>query len=401
MLQTETRNSARWRTAAFAAWAIVGFALIAYGSVLVLGRISSALAPFILASLFVFLLRGGVVALERRGVPRLWAAAICLGGAVVTFIVALVFLIPPVVKQVVSFVDDVPRLMHVVRSLIMDLQGRFSDVVIPVWLEDSVSSLSKSVAGLAVDLGDAIARGAISAGGGVATVLFDLFMAVVISFWILKDLPKMRTELRSLVGHKYEDDLENLIATVARVVGGYLKGQTIASVITGIAAWIGLSLLGVRYALVLGIITLIFNYIPYIGPFFAGTIAAVVGLFTSPLTSVLAIVVVIVAQQLTDLFVTPRVMSEQVDLHPTIVIFSLLVGGTLLGFWGMIFAIPVAATAKGLFVYYYELTTKRSLATEDGALFRTSCKEDDESPDAVCEDVAGPQDTEHPGSSSR
>ena len=69
-------------------------------------------------------------------------------------------------------------------------------------------------------------------------------------------------------------------------------------------------------------------------------------------------------------FVTPRVMSDQVDLHPMLVIFSLLVGGTLFGFWGMLFAIPVAATGKALFVYYYERRTQRQLATEDGALFR-------------------------------
>ena len=72
--------------------------------------------------------------------------------------------------------------------------------------------------------------------------------------------------------------------------------------------------------------------------------------------------IVIAAQQVTDLFITPRVMSEQVDLHPTLVIFSLLVGGTLFGFSGMLFAIPVAATGKGLFVYYYEQRTKRQLA---------------------------------------
>ncbi|TLM97621.1 MAG: AI-2E family transporter [Actinobacteria bacterium] len=108
------------------------------------------------------------------------------------------------------------------------------------------------------------------------------------------------------------------------------------------------------------------------------------GLFASPLQGVLAIAVVVAAQQVTDLFVTPRVMSEQVDLHPTLVIFSLLVGGALFGFWGMILAIPVAATAKGLFVYYWEQRTSRQLASESGALFRTS----------QCDDAQGPASDE-------
>jgi hypothetical protein len=72
-------------------------------------------------------------------------------------------------------------------------------------------------------------------------------------------------------------------------------------------------------------------------------------------------------------------MSEQVDLHPTLVVFSLLIGGTLFGFWGMVFAIPTAATVKGLFVYYYEQRTNKLLATHDGALFRsTTCEDDSE-----------------------
>jgi predicted PurR-regulated permease PerM len=161
------------------------------------------------------------------------------------------------------------------------------------------------------------------------------------------------------------------------VVGGYLKGQTVASLVTGTLAGVGLAIIGAPYGLVLAMITFIFNYVPYVGPLLSGLLAGAAGAFVSPLIAVLAIAVVIGAQQLTDLFVTPRVMSEQVDLHPVLVIFSLLVGGTLFGFWGLIFAIPVAATVNGLFVYYYERKTNRPLASEDGALFKSAqCDED-------------------------
>jgi hypothetical protein len=103
---------------------------------------------------------------------------------------------------------------------------------------------------------------------------------------------------------------------------------------------------------------------------------------------VFAIVIVAVAQNLTDTLVTPRVMSEQVDLHPTLVIFSLLVGGSLFGIPGMLFAIPVAATGKGLFVYYYEKRTDRQLGSLNGALFRDQACD----PDAA--EVAPPTDSE-------
>ncbi|MDP2232806.1 MAG: AI-2E family transporter, partial [Actinomycetota bacterium] len=139
--------------------------------------------------------------------------------------------------------------------------------------------------------------------------------------------------------------------------------------------WIGLAIVGVPYALVLGLSTGILNVVPYLGPFVGALIAGIVGLFVSPMTGLLAVVVIIAAQQLTDVFVTPRVMSSQVDLHPLLVIFSLLVGGTLFGFWGLILAIPVAAIGKGLFVYYYERSTNRVISTEDGVLFKSKCAE--------------------------
>jgi len=372
----------RWRTTAYAAWGIIGVIVLVAASGFVVGRVSSALAPFVIAFLLVFFMQGTVRALENRGWSRGGAVVACFGLGFLIASVAAVFLIPAVSRQVLDFMQKIPAYVSTAETMIADLQLRFSTVVVPDWLRVAADSVTQSLSQIAVRVGNAVAQGILSAGSSIATVVFDLFLGLVIAFWTLKDLPKIRQELRMLAGRKYESDLENLIETLSRVVGGYLRGQTIASLVTGALAGVGLAIIGVPYALVLAIITFIFNYVPYIGPFLSGLIAGFVGLFVSPLTAVLAIAIVIGAQQLTDLFVTPRVMSDQVDLHPTLVIFSLLVGGTLFGFWGMIFAIPVAATGKGLFVYYWERRTDRPLATEDGALFKSVQCDD---PDEPCE----------------
>jgi len=378
----------RWRTTANAAWAIIGVLLLLAASGWVLGKIASALAPFILAFLLVFFLQGPVNSLVKRGIGRGPAVAICFGIGFLIVSMAVVFLIPPVSRQLVDFAKATPEYLGQLERFIAVLQQRFSTVVVPDWLAVAFDSISQSLSQLAFRVGNSVAQGILSAGSGIATLFFDVFLGLVVAFWTIKDQPKIRTELRQLAGEKYEDDLENLLTTVIHVVGGYLKGQSLASLVTGVLAGIGLAIIGVPYALVLGIITFILNFVPYIGPVLSGTLAALVGAFVSPLTAVLAIVIVIGAQQLTDLVVTPRVMSEQVDLHPTLVIFSLLLGGSLFGFWGLIFAIPIAATGKGLFVYYYEQRTNRSLATEDGALFKSSQCDDDA--DGPCDDDQAP-----------
>ena len=121
---------------------------------------------------------------------------------------------------------------------------------------------------------------------------FDIFIALVIAYWALKDLPKLREEILLIAGPKFEGDAELLISTVTKVVGGYLKGQTIASLATGTLATIGLAIFHVPYALVLGIIAFFLNYIPYVGPFITGLIAGLVGLLRQPAGPGLAAVLV-------------------------------------------------------------------------------------------------------------
>ena len=387
MVTSEGRY-ARWRTTGVVVWSVIGILILLGGVLWLLGMIASALVPFVIAFVIVFLLNAPVRALARRGLSRGLAVLACFVVAGVVIGVLMTFIAPVVARQIVAFANALPDYLMQLDTLAKSLGTKLGAIAIPDFVMTSVRSVSAQLSQLAVKLGNSLAKFVVSAGTGVFTGAFDIVIALVIAFWALRDLPKMREELIAIAGPTYEEDAEHLIRTVTRVVGGYLRGQTIASLVTGTLATIGLSIVGVKYALVLGIITFVFNYLPYVGPFLAALIAALVGLFTSPLAAVLAIVVIILAQNLTDNLVTPRVMSEQVDLHPTLVIFSLLVGGSLFGIPGMLFAIPVAATVKGLFLYYFERQTQRPLATEDGALFRgtQSCEGEDGDTASECDD---------------
>lgn len=361
----------RWRGIAYAAWAIIGIALVILGIGWGISRISGALAPFVIAFIFVFVFQAPVRFLERRGLKRPLAVAICFLTSFLVIGVSLVYLVPSIGRQLVAFAEAMPGYLESGKVWATELLQKSVKSATWSWVSSVWDQVSKSVGAIFMNLGKVVAERLLSVGSGVATVIVDVVMGAVVAFWVLKDLPKMRDELRTLAGDDYEDDLENLVSTVGRVVGGYLRGQFVNSATTGVLAGIGLALINVKYALVLGILAFVMNFVPYVGPLITAAIAAIVGLFTSPLAAGLAILVCVASQQITDLFVSPRVMAEQVDLHPVLVIFSLLVGGSLFGLWGMLFAIPVAATAKGLFVYYWERRNDRALATENGALFRT------------------------------
>ncbi len=381
---TQEARLRRWQTTAYVTWSAVGILLLLSVTGYALGRISAAIVPFVIAAIIVFLMQGPVASFERRGMARNAAVGVCFAIALGLLTLVMTFVAPAVVRQLTELAKSVPDWIDQGQATFETLQQQYSQLVIPDWLRNLVAALVSSISSIVVSFGRSAAEFILAAGGGIATGFFDVFIAFVVAFWVLKDLPKMRDELVMLAGEKRETDVENLILTVNRVVGGYLKGQTIVSAITATLAGIGLAILGVPYVLLLSVITFFSNFVPYVGPFVAGAAAAMVAIFDGgPWQAVWAIVIVIAAQNITDNLITPRIMSEQVDLHPTLVIFSLLVGGTLFGLPGMIFAIPVAATGKGLFVYYFERRTSRSLASEDGAFFRTvTPSSDEEEPDS-------------------
>jgi len=360
----------RWRLTFVSAWGTIGVLVLVSAGMWVLGRVASALVPFVIAFVIAFLFNWPVTELARRGMPRSIAAGVCIA---VGFLLlgGLITLIGPFIgRQVVSFAQSAPERFRQVEQAAQALQVRYAHMAFPGWVSGFITAASARLSQLAVTLGNEAARIVVSTGGGMVTGFFNFVIAVVIAFWALKDLPKLRAEIIAIVGPSREVDTEHLLDTVTRVVGGYLRGQTIASLATGSIATIGLFVVGVPYALMLGFVTFLSNYVPYVGPFTAALVAGLVGLFKGPWTALFAVLVIVFAQNFTDTVITPRIMSEQVDLHPTLVIFSLLVGGTLFGIWGMLLAIPVAATGKGLFVYHYEQRTQRQLGSEDGALFR-------------------------------
>ena len=161
----------------------------------------------------------------------------------------------------------------------------------------------------------------------------------------------------------------------------------------------GFWVIGIPNAAALGLITGVMNIIPVVGPWIGGAAAAVVGLFVSPWAAVLALVLTIFVQQFVYTFISPKIMSDSVDVHPALVIVALFVGSAVGGAMagligsvvGMLLSIPFAAIAKSVFVFYYEKRTGRQVVAEDGVFFKgtpTRLASDESLPDAVADAVA-------------
>jgi predicted PurR-regulated permease PerM len=393
----EVKAPDAWVRVLVIAWALVGIGLLLAALGWLLGRISGALVPFGLAVIIVYLFRGPVAALERRGWKRGLAVGVWYLVGLAVMGIALAFVIPPLVNQIREFIVAFPTYYERASTMLLEYQNRYEALVVPPWLGDALLNMQDTLTRQSAEWSALLAKEIFSVGGTAVELLANSVLALVVGFWILKDLPTINRETLLLAGAKRQDEARIVSEKVSRVLGGYLRGQLILSGATAIIVTIGLTAFGVPYSLVIGLLAGLFNVIPWVGPALTAVIAGISAAFVSPWLILAGVGTSVAAQQLTEIFVQPRVMSEQVDLHPLLVIFSLLTGAALFGFVGLLLAIPVAAVAKGLFVYYFEKYTDSKLSSAEGALFRSKKPDECECPPgdgATSDEIATSEETE-------
>ena len=173
-------------------------------------------------------------------------------------------------------------------------------------------------------------------------------LAPIIAFYLLVDLPHIRQVMRSLVPERARGDTMVLARRLGIAIGGYFRGQLAVAFVVGTMASIGLLIIDLPFWLIVGMIAGLFNMIPLIGPW-VGAVPGIVIAFTTGgelRQAVLVAVVMLVVQQIDNHFISPIVMQRAVKLHPAVVMLALLAGGTLGGFFGLLLAVPAAATLK-------------------------------------------------------
>lgn len=361
-------------------WTIVGAIALTWVVVQLLNILSVPVAIVIWTTIIVFVLRGTVNKLEEIGINRTVGTAI---GYVIMFaVLALVafLLFSPGVgmnTQFANLIENVPVYVQGISDWANDMYARYAYMLEDESVRAFVSDVQASAMEWAGDFAKNSASGAIAFGTGLANAFMAIGFALVVAFWILMQLPQLGRECKRLVGDAHAEDLEMLHITFTRVMGGYIKGTLLQCAIIGVACGILFAVLGIPNSMALGGITGILNIIPIIGPWLGGGLAAIVGIFVSPLVAVIAILGTIVIQQFVYTFISPKIMSDSVDIHPALTLIALMAGSALGGAMGglpgslvgMLASIPAVAVAKSVFVYYFEKRTGRRLVSKDGVFF--------------------------------
>ena len=297
-------------------------------------HIFSVLLLFVFAGIVALLLTPVVDAMEtvmifrkRRGLAAIALLVVLL--AVISAIVALV--IPSLVAQAKAL----PALVGKGQGLLSGLQDQLNSHGIPLQVQLPTGGPSNG----------AVIGSAIGILGGTLTTVIDILLVTVISIYLLAQGRELIAAGRKLFpGHHAVFDF--ILLAVGTTMAGYARGQLIMSVGMGLYTGIGMSLVGVHYAIVLGILTFFLEFIPLVGAPLGMATAVVVALFQSPVTALLAAIVGVGGHALEAYIIGPRVSGHATRLHPLAAMGALLIGAELGGVLGALFAVPLAAIAN-------------------------------------------------------
>src|SRR3990167_1457712 len=288
----------------------------------------------VLIALFVaYILMSGFAPLVdwliSKGIPRALYVAITYLLAIGFFAALLFLVIPPLVREIQGFVENLPIYINW-------LTVAFSNSNLPGITTDNIAQIVSSKLDTAISNLFGVALNAFS--------LFLLFVAVaVFSFYLLLERDKIKSNLYLLFPHVAKEKVNTLAHKIEVKLGSWLRGELVLMLIIGVATYIGLTLLRVEFALPLAVIAGLLEIVPTLGPTLSAVPAVIIAFVQAPILAVGVLALYVLIQQLENNFIVPKLMEKAVGLSPLVIIFALLVGGSLFGVIGAALAVPAAA----------------------------------------------------------
>jgi predicted PurR-regulated permease PerM len=352
----------RIRRAGTVCWALCGVAAVLALLGLVVWVFRVVFPPLILAGAIVFLLNPVVTRLQHRHIPRALGTAFSYLGVAAAVGLTVLLVAPLATDQYNELAEEWPELREDLEEQIDDLSERSVEDDWPIEIP-TYAELERQFSGDTE--ADADGDGSISEEerqerfadqlDTARELLLRVFhvgiifvLAPIIAFYMLVDLPHIRATMRSLVPVRARGDVMVVARRLSTAIGGYFRGQLAVAFVVGVMASIGMLVIDLPFWLIVGMVAGLFNMIPLIGPWVGAVPGIIIALTTGGGLSQAIWVAVVMAgvQQIDNHFISPIVMQRAVKLHPAVVMLALLAGGTLGGFFGLLMAVPAAATLK-------------------------------------------------------
>lgn len=298
--------------------------------------------------------------LHDRHVPRALAVLLLyLGGGAVLVLLGWWF-VQPLLGEARGLIDHLPRYEHHAEQLIGNVQREIRG---STPLSSAVDAIKGQVKGMAGGVLGPIIHGPLT----VATVMFKTLEVLFMAFFWLTAVRGLKPYVVGLLPQQMQDDTSDILSEIGRRLGGYLRGVVVDMVVIGVVTGLVLTLLGVPYPLLLGVVAGLAEALPLIGTFVGQAVAIAVALIAvGPLKAGEVWLATMLIQQAEGNLLIPFVMNRAVDLNPLTVTVGILIGGALFGILGAVVAVPAAVVIKVCIVRILAPAAQRAMARPPG-----------------------------------
>ncbi|RDI45157.1 AI-2E family transporter [Aquicella lusitana] len=308
--------------------------------ILVVYLLAPILSPFLLGALLAYLTDPLVKRLEKYGVPHLASVVIIFGLLILAILLMILMLTPLIQQQINEFIAALPQIMNWVETTLMPIARQL------VYTGSFKATLSSSLpkAGWIFDT-------VIKSGFTLVEWAVNIVLTPIVTFYLLRDWDLVRQNIKETLPKQIRPTIVTLAAECDEVLGAFFRGQLLVMLSLCFIYGIGLTLIGLQVGLIIGIVGGLLSIVPYLGSFFVVITASIAALVQyGDWHAVLWVLAVFaVGQTIESYFLTPYLVGERIGLHPVAVIFSVMAGGTLFDFFGVLVALPAAALIKVLF----------------------------------------------------
>jgi predicted PurR-regulated permease PerM len=284
-------------------------------------------------------------------------------------ITLLLFLIGPTLQQQVnSLVKNTPNIVNDIRDFTVELQ---ENEYIARFQQDERFSLEEISGKIADNLNaylTAFGSNVINVISAITGFIVLLVIIPFVLFYMLKDGNSLPEQIIKFIPRQHEREGRDVLKDMDIAISSYIQGQIIVSIFVGVLIYIGFLIIGLEYSLVLALIAMFTNVIPFIGPFIGTIPSIVVAFFDEPIMALWVLIVVIIVQQLESNLVSPQVMGKKLDVHPLTIILLLLVASKFAGLLGLLLAVPTYAISKVVVLHTIRFINLRKVKVNEETL---------------------------------
>jgi predicted PurR-regulated permease PerM len=326
--------------------------------------LSPILTPFLLAAILAYMGDPLVDRFEANKVPRTIGVLMVMALLIGLVVLILVILVPLFEEQAATLMQNLPQYLEALRERLSPWLARLG-IEFELDLAGIKEALRESfpaAQGLARNLIPKLTT------GGLALIEFvtNLVLMPVVLFYVLRDWDRMVAAIDATIPLRWRESTRSLARDIDRVLGQFLRGQLSVMFLLAIFYVAGLWIIGLDFALPIGILAGLLTFIPYLGAIVGFVLATLAGLIQFQSIAGLAPVWIVffLGQMLEGMVVTPWLVGDRIGLHPVLVIFALLAFGKLFGFFGVLLALPASAALMVAFRRLHQTYTESTLYTE-------------------------------------